>query len=131
MGIMNKELAEYLFLCVTFHHDFDESYKITPDATDKEIEMYKKSIDYLKEIINEYKRLEEHIVLTEEEQEFFDKCKALKKGTVKELQISRLEIEIRFADTIINGCVFDGHTWTFPQPSDDLIYKMRNFFNEW
>jgi len=131
MGVMNKELAEYLLLCVTFHHDFDESYKITPAATDKEIEMYKKSIDYLKEIINEYKRLEEHIVLTEEEQEFFDKCKALKKGSVQELQVSRSKIVIRFADTIINGCVFDGHTWTFQSPSDDLIYKMRNFFKEW
>lgn len=120
---MNKELAEYLFLCVTFHHDFDESYKITPAATDKEIELYKKSIDYLKEIINEYKK-EKHVVLTKEEQEFIDKVKE-EKQNISSLKISKSEIVIKFKDLILNGYVVNGHTWTYPYPSFALMNEIR------
>lgn len=52
---MNKEIISYLFLCVTFKHNRDVSFKITKDAEKKEKELYNEAIKQLILLDTEHK----------------------------------------------------------------------------
>ena len=50
---MTEELFRYLNVCVNFHHENDESFKITDGAYKKENLMYLRAIQYLNELYKE------------------------------------------------------------------------------
>lgn len=47
---MTEEFVRYLEMCVNFHHENDESFKITDSAYEKENLMYLKAIRYINEL---------------------------------------------------------------------------------
>ena len=47
---MTEELIKYIIHCVLFHHDFDNSCKITEDAEEKENRLFEESILFLQHI---------------------------------------------------------------------------------
>lgn len=50
---MTEEFIRYLEMCVNFHHENDESFKITDSAYAKENLMYLKAIHYINELYND------------------------------------------------------------------------------
>lgn len=57
---MTEEFVRYLEMCVNFHHDNDESFKITDSAYAKENLMYLKAIHYINEL---YKNVEKNYTI--------------------------------------------------------------------
>lgn len=58
---MTEEFVRYLEMCVNFHHENDESFKITDSAYEKENLMYLKAIHYINELYNDVE--ENHTIL--------------------------------------------------------------------
>ena len=50
---MTKEFVRYLRMCVDFHHENDESFKITDSANAKENLMYLKAIHYINKLYSD------------------------------------------------------------------------------
>jgi hypothetical protein len=50
---MTEDFVRYLEMCVNFHHENDESFKITDSAYEKENLMYLKAIHYINELYND------------------------------------------------------------------------------
>lgn len=50
---MDKELIEYIEMCVNYHHEWDESFKITDSAMQKEALMFLKAIKFLNDLYKE------------------------------------------------------------------------------
>ena len=50
---MTEEFVRYLEMCVNFHHENDESFKINDSAYEKENLMYLKTIHYINELYND------------------------------------------------------------------------------
>lgn len=57
---MTEEFVRYLEMCVNFHHENDESFKITDISYAKENLMYLKAIHYINELYSDVK--EKHTI---------------------------------------------------------------------
>lgn len=126
----DKDYIDHAINSIVFLHKYDESYKITKAAREKEEELFQGSIQFLKNL--SLGKSESHIkTFTQTEQDFIDRVKEIKKGEVSNLELSRSDIVITFRSPFINGYVLDAHTWTYPCPSLNLIEEIRKISGEW
>ena len=126
----DKDYIDHAINSIIFHHKYDESYKITKVAEEKEEELFQGSIQFLKNLsVNKDEPLVKSFTKTE--QDFIDRVKEIKKGEVSNLELSRSDIVITFRSPFINGYVLDAHTWTYPCPSLNLIEEIRKISKEW
>ena len=126
----DKDYIDHAINSIIFLHKYDESYKITKAAREKEEELFQGSIQFLKNL--SLGKSEPHIkTFTQTEQDFIDRVKEIKKGEVTNLEMSRSDIVITFRKTFINGYVLDAHTWTYPYPSLNLMEEIRDISKEW
>ena len=126
----DKDYIDHAINSIIFLHKYDESYKITKAAREKEEELFQGSIQFLKSL--SVNKNEPHIkYLTETGLDFINRVKEIKKGEVSNLEMSRSDIVITFRSPFINGYVLDAHTWTYPYPSLNLIEEIRKISEEW
>lgn len=126
----DKDYIDHAINSIIFLHKYDESYKITKAAREKEEELFQGSIQFLKNL--SVGKSESHIkIFTQTEQDFINRVKEIKKGEVSNLELSRSDIVITFCSHFVNGYVLDEHTWTYPYPSLNLIEEIRKISGEW
>ena len=126
----DKDYIDHAINSIIFHHKYDESYKITNTAREKEEELFQGSIRFLKNL--SVGKSESHIkTFTQTEQDFINRVKEIKKGEVSNLTLSKADIVITFRSPFINGYVIGEHSWTYPCPSLNLIEEIRKISEEW
>ena len=96
----DKDYIDHAINSIIFRHKYDESYKITKAAREKEEELFQGSIQFLKSL--SLGKSEFHIkTFTQTEQDFIDRVKGIKKGEVSNLELSRSDIVITFRSPFI------------------------------